>query len=150
MLIPLYEMYDNKFYKKSNKSFAQKLRQNMTKAEACLWKYALCAGKMKGYSFKRQRPILNYIADFVCIDLNLVIEVDGYSHFLNEVVEKDKLKDKTLKEAGFVIMRITDDQVLKNMANVILEIEKVIDEIEVHKSPPPAPSKGGHRHNQHS
>jgi very-short-patch-repair endonuclease len=59
-------MHDNNHYNKRNQPFARELRQNMTKAEVCLWKYALKAGKMKGYSFRRQRPILNFIVDFVC------------------------------------------------------------------------------------
>ena len=49
----------------------------MTKAEACLWKYVLRASRMKGYGFRRQRPIMNYIADFMCKELMLVIEVDA-------------------------------------------------------------------------
>jgi very-short-patch-repair endonuclease len=49
--------------------FANDLRKDMTKAEACLWKYALKAGKMKGYQFRRQRPVLIYIADFMCMPL---------------------------------------------------------------------------------
>lgn len=58
----------------------------MTKAEACLWKYVLSSGKLKGYKFKRQRPVLQYIADFMCPDLMLIIEVDGITHLDEEVV----------------------------------------------------------------
>ena len=67
-------------YNRRLKNFAKANRHDMTKAEACLWKYALSGRKLLGYQFKRQRPILNYIADFVCLDLKLVIEVDGYTH----------------------------------------------------------------------
>src|SRR5436190_23957983 len=49
--------------------YANNLRKRMTKAEACLWKYVLRASKMKGYGFRRQRPIMNYIADFMSKDL---------------------------------------------------------------------------------
>ena len=52
----------------------------MTKAEACLWKYVLRAGQLKSYQFRRQRPILNYVADFMCMELMLIIEVDGITH----------------------------------------------------------------------
>ena len=58
-------------------TFANKLRKEMTKAEACLWKYALRSSMMKGYPFRRQRPVLKYIADFMCNDLMIIIEVDG-------------------------------------------------------------------------
>jgi len=65
----------------------------MTKAEACLWKYVLPAGMMKGYTFNRQRAVMNYIADFSCKKLCLVIEVDGITHQQEEVYLKDKKKE---------------------------------------------------------
>jgi very-short-patch-repair endonuclease len=133
----------NNFYNIKTKPLARELRQNMTKAEACLWKYALKARKMKGYSFKRQRPVLNFIADFICIELKLIIEADGYSHFLDEIVEKDHIKDEQLKKAGFHILRFTDNRVLKDISNVIMEIEDYIEGLQF-TNPPPAPSKGGH------
>jgi very-short-patch-repair endonuclease len=138
---------NNNFYNAVAKPLAHELRHNMTKSEACLWKYALKARKMKGYSFKRQRPILNFIVDFICIELKLIIEVDGYSHFLDEVVEKDHYKDIQLNTAGFHVLRFTDNQVLKDISNVIAEIEQYIEDIKEKdiSSPPPAPSKGGHR-----
>jgi very-short-patch-repair endonuclease len=140
-------MHSNTNYNSKNQPFAHQLRQEMTKAEACLWKYALKAGKMKGYTFRRQRPVLNFIVDFICIPLKLVIEVYGYSHFLDEVILKDKIKEKALKEAGYEVIRFTDMQVLKDIQNVITEIEKTIEELErqdagkfakVHPQPPPA------------
>ncbi|MCW3076617.1 MAG: hypothetical protein JWO32_1226, partial [Bacteroidetes bacterium] len=54
-------------------------RSQMTKSEVCLWKYAFRAKQM-GYTFNRQQPVLNYIADFMCNELKLIIEVDGYTH----------------------------------------------------------------------
>ena len=74
-------------YNTNLQPFANKLRKRMTKAEACLWKYALRASKMKGYSFRRQRPVLNYIADFMCQELFLIIEVDGITHQDERVIE---------------------------------------------------------------
>jgi very-short-patch-repair endonuclease len=55
---------NNYHYNPTLKTFAKDLRKHMTKAEACLWKYQLRAGQMKGYTFLRQRPVLSYIADF--------------------------------------------------------------------------------------
>jgi very-short-patch-repair endonuclease len=115
----------------------------MTKAEACLWKYALRAKMMCGYTFNRQRPVLNYIADFMCKELRLIIEVDGYSHLLDEVIEKDIKKQKDLKDAGFTVIRFTDNEVLKAIENVKRGIVLKIEEIEKDKQPPPAPSRGG-------
>ncbi len=90
----------------------------MTKAEACLWKYILKARKLKGYQFRRQRPVLNYIADFMCMDLMLVIEVDGISHWDEEVVKKDKSRQKKLEEVGFTVLRFDDNDVLHDIENV--------------------------------
>ena len=76
----------------------------MTRAEACLWKYALKSKKLKGYTFRRQRPVLKYIADFMCLDLKLVIEVDGGTHLEAVTIAKDKVKQKDLEEAGYTVL----------------------------------------------
>jgi len=130
---------NNQNYNKNLQPKAHSLRYTMTKAEACLWKYALRAGMMKGYGFNRQRPIGNYIADFVCKELKLVIEVDGYSHHFEETREKDKLKEDYFKKEGFRILRFDDDEVLKDIRNVIRVIEDEIEEIENNFLPLPPP-----------
>lgn len=73
-------------YNKKLQPYASKNRKQMTKAEACLWKYVLKA-KMTGYTFNRQRPVLNYIADFMCKEKKLIIEVDGITHTFEEVIK---------------------------------------------------------------
>ncbi len=92
---------------------------------------------MKGYEFRRQRPVLNYIADFMCKDLRLVIEVDGITH--DNKLERDNRRDDTLRQAGFHVFRFTDEEVLTNIEGVMRAIEKIIEEIK----PPPTPSRGG-------
>ncbi len=116
--------------------FANQLRKTMTKAEACLWKYALRAGMRKGYGFRRQRPVLNFIADFMCKELMLVIEVDGITHTWEETIAKDKIKDERLIAAGFQMLRFTDDDVLKSMNWVIEEIDAKIEMIEKESTSP--------------
>jgi len=130
-------------YNKSLKPVAKKLRQQMTKSEVCLWKYALSTKQMKGYIFNRQRPIGKYIADFVCKELKIVIELDGISHQFEEVQEKDREKEDFLNGLGYKVLRFTDEEVLTDMKNVIKEIEYWVEEIEGIQSPPPAPSEGG-------
>lgn len=120
-------------YNTNLQPFANKLRKRMTKAEACLWKYALRASKMKGYGFRRQRPVLNYIADFMCKDLFLIIEVDGISHQDERVIENDKRRQARLEAAGFTVLRFTDDEVLKNMKGVINTLEDWIEKYEARK-----------------
>ena len=105
----------------------------MTKAEACLWKYVLKAGGMKGFNFRRQRPVLNYIADFMCKDLWLIIEVDGISHSYEEVTEKDKIRQENLEKAGFTVIRFTDEEVLKHINAVRSEIENIVSKIMAEK-----------------
>ncbi len=115
----------------------------MTKAEASLWKYVLKAKKMKGFQFRRQRPVLNYIADFMCTELRLVIEVDGITHGFEETAVKDARKDHDLTAIGIRVLRFTDEDVLKNIHGVARRIEDVVGEIE--ESTPCAPASGGQK-----
>lgn len=91
---------------------------------------------MYGYDFHRQKPIDNYIVDFFCYELMLAIEVDGYSHQLKDVYFKDLKKENRLNEFGISVLRFTDDQVLKEMSNVIRAIEFYIEEYERHTPNP--------------
>ena len=105
---------------------ANRLRKEMTKAEACLWKYGLRAGMMEGYKFRRQRPVLNFIADFMCIELKLIIEVDGITHQWEETVRNDEIREKELVTAGFKVVRFTDDEVLNDINQVLHHIKLTI------------------------
>jgi very-short-patch-repair endonuclease len=78
---------------------------------------------MYGYDFHRQKPIDNYILDFFCQELMLGIEIDGYSHELKEVFEKDTKKTKKMDELGIRILRFSDYQVFKEMENILRAIE---------------------------
>jgi very-short-patch-repair endonuclease len=102
----------------------------MTKAEVCLWKNVLRARKMKGYQFRRQRPVLWYIADFMCKELMLIIEVDGITHTIPEVKRHDTKRQKALEAAGFTVMRFEDDDVLENITGVFDSISCWIAEFE--------------------
>jgi very-short-patch-repair endonuclease len=107
-------------------SYANKNRKNMTKAEACIWKYVLGSKQMMGYQFRRQRPVLNYIADFMCKELMLIIEVDGITHLWEEVSKKDITRENDLIKVGFNILRFSDNEVLSDINNVIRVIESYI------------------------
>jgi len=102
----------------------------MTKAEACIWKYILKSGKLSGYKFRRQRPVSNYIADFMCFDLMLIIEVDGLTHSYDQVVRKDIARQKELESAGFTVLRFNDEEVLNDIENVEKEILEFINKLE--------------------
>jgi len=124
--------YENHSYNKALQPYANRLRKEMTKAEACLWKYVLSAKKLSGYQFRRQRPVLNYIADFMCMELMLIIEVDGKTHHWEETIKKDEIRQKGLESAGFTVLRFSDEKVL-NRIQVICDfledwIEKKINQ----------------------
>ncbi|WP_205501481.1 endonuclease domain-containing protein [Rufibacter psychrotolerans] len=118
-------MEDNHHYNKKLKPLAKALRSDSTKAEIRLW-CELLSKKKLGYSFLRQRPIGNYIADFLCKELALIIEVDGYSH--NFKTEEDAERDRSLKALGFTVLRFTDDEVMNDLSNVQRTLETWIAE----------------------
>lgn len=124
-------------YHKNLQPLANVLRKNMTKAEACLWKFILRSGKMKGHTFRRQRPVLNYIADFMSTDLKLIIEVDGITHDFEETIKKDEIRQKELEKAGFTVIRFIDDNILTDIENVRRAIEIAIEEIENRRNSTP-------------
>lgn len=126
-------------YNPKLKELARELRNNSTKAEIILW-LKLKGKQMYGYDFHRQKPIDNYILDFFCYELMLGIEVDGYSHEFLEVYNKDVVKEKKMNEIGIAVLRFSDNEVLRDMENVIRAIEFYIVEYEKHT---PNPSQEG-------
>ena len=126
-------------YNPNLKELARQLRNNSTKAEIILWQ-KLKGKQMYGYDFHRQKPIDNYIIDFFCHELMLGIEVDGYSHQIIEVFNKDLKKEGVMNMLGIHILRFSDEQVLKDTDNVIRAIEWYIVNFEEHT---PDPSQEG-------
>ena len=66
-------------YRKDLRLKARQLRNNSTLSEVLLWQ-EIKDRKLLGFQFHRQVPLLNYIVDFYCHELKLVIEIDGDSH----------------------------------------------------------------------
>jgi very-short-patch-repair endonuclease len=132
-------------YNKTLRAFARSNRNTATKAEACLWKYVLRAGMMKGYTFRRQRPVMRFIADFMCKELMLVIEVDGAIHQLEETIRKDKKKQHDLEEAGFTVLRFANEEVLHDIENVRRAILFAVETKEQQNNLPPPPYPLGER-----
>jgi very-short-patch-repair endonuclease len=109
---------NNYHYNKTLRTFARELRNNSTKAEIYLWNDVLKCGNLKGYKFQRQRPVLRYIADFMCFELMLVIEVDGITHETDAVALKDARKTQDLEAVGFTVLRYSDWEVLERRLDV--------------------------------
>ncbi len=100
------------------KEFVATHRSHPTEAEKSLWEI-LKGKKMAGYKFRRQHIISNYIADFVCLSEQLIIEVDGLYHQLPENKNSDEERTQELNKLGFEVLRFTNEQVLHDTDNVI-------------------------------
>lgn len=111
---------------------ARYLRKHATKSEVFLWKFALKSNIM-GYSFDRQRPVLNYIADFMCKELMLIIECDGITHQLEGAEERDMIRQKNLEEIGFTVLCFDDGMILNHLTTAIAIIEQEIKRLEIEK-----------------
>lgn len=107
------------------KLLARELRNNSTKTEIMLWKEL--KGKFAGkYDFHRQKPLDNYIADFFCYELKLVIELDGITHEWEETQKKDFIKECRLNELGLNVLRFDDDEVYDHFEQVLQTIRDYV------------------------
>jgi very-short-patch-repair endonuclease len=103
---------------------AKQLRRATTRAETLLWRY-LKANRIDELSFRRQVPFRNYIADFVCLSVKLIVELDGESHDFTERQKADQHRDAFFESEGFHILRFTNEQVMSNLEGVVEVIRQV-------------------------
>jgi very-short-patch-repair endonuclease len=135
-------------YNKNLKPYARKLRKHGTKGEALLWKKALRARNMEGYQFNRQFPMDNYIVDFICRKLYLIIEIDGSSHIGREV--QDRKRQDYLENLGYTVIRFSEHEVVYRIDGVVKSIYTVIKVLEEERgNPPESPFRKGGRENPH-
>jgi len=120
---------NSKFYAYNTRfrRWVHQLRRSMTRAKARLWIKVLHGSRMKGHGFKRQRSVESFIADFVCKDLGLIIEVDSINSVRVKTIENETIKYEILKRAGFTVLSFTNKEVLKNIDGVRLAIESWIN-----------------------
>lgn len=115
----------SRMYNKDNKHLARRLRNNMTKEEKALWYRYL---RDCGVRFLRQKPIGNYIVDFYCPKLHLVIELDGSQHYLDKGIQYDSKRTAELKEYGIkTVIRIPNNEINRNLTGVVESIESYIN-----------------------
>ena len=115
----------------------RKLRNNMTDAEIHLWQ-RLRGRQMAGCKFRRQHPFLNYVLDFACLEKRLIVEVDGGQHLDDE---RDKGRDKCLQEAGLLVLRFWNNEVLRDIDSVAEVIWAALHrDSQVATPSPPQPS----------
>jgi len=97
-------------------------KKNTTQAEQVLWEFLKT--KKLGFKFRRQHIIDVFIADFICIEKKLIIEVDGGYHNNEAQQEADKLRTQILNEIGFVVIRFKNEEVIDNTNTVLETIHK--------------------------
>ena len=105
---------------------AKELRNRETKAEKILWSFL--SNKKMGVKFRRQHPINQFIADFYCHELKLVLEVDGPIHFQEENMEYDRMRTKIFHSYGLKVLRFTNEQVIHNSESGLSTIKKFIND----------------------
>ena len=120
-------------YNPKLKEFARELRNNATKAERVLWK-SLSGKQCFGYDFHRQKPLGNYIVDFFCQELMLVIEVDGVSHNQESIRARDTEKEAFLHGLGITVLRFQDSDIYPENRDALAEIERYVLEFEKQNS----------------
>jgi very-short-patch-repair endonuclease len=97
---------------------ARCLRNNQTDTEKSLWN-SIKSRQLSGYKFRRLYVFEDYIVDFVCIELKLIIELDGSQHEFQK--EYDATRTEYLNSKGYKVLRFWNNDVLKNM-NGVLEV----------------------------
>ena len=102
--------------------YPKALRQSQTHAEELLWQQ-LKDKKLNGLKFRRQHAISKFIADFYCHEKQLVIEVGGRVHDLQEVQENDISKEGWITELGLKVIRFTNEEIVSEMHKVLQTIK---------------------------
>ena len=112
-------------WKPRNTPRARALRRAATPAERALWEHL--SRSQPGAKFSRQMPVGPWFADFLCRELSLVVEVDGFSHDIDP--DRDTSRDAWMAREGFVVLRFTNAEVVANIAGVVsairLEVERL-------------------------
>ena len=112
-----------KEYNRANIPLAKSLRKNMTPWERKLWYDFLRAYPIR---FQRQKAIGNFIADFYCAKVGLVIELDGGGHYTAEQTEKDIQRTKELEAMNLTVLRICNLDIDKNFQGVCEYIDLAV------------------------
>ena len=130
-----------KEYNKANIPLAKNLRKNMTPWERKLWYEFLRNHPIR---FQRQKAIGNYIVDFYCAKVGLVIELDGGGHYTSKQAEKDRLRTKELESMKLTVIRICNLDIDRNFQGVCEYIDLTVKNLSLsHGFAVPAPSSEG-------
>ncbi|MCX6182051.1 MAG: endonuclease domain-containing protein [Bacteroidetes bacterium] len=118
---------DKLFNKKSLKEIRRSLRNDMTPAEAIFWN--IIKNNQLGVKFRRQHSIGNFVADFYCAQLKLVVEVDGGMH--EDIINKmnDERREDYLNELGLTVVRFLNEEIYQSEERVKEELQGAVDEL---------------------
>ena len=120
------------------RDFARQLRRDMTDAERQLWRH-LRQRQLDGHRFRRQHPIGPFVADFVCLEQRLVIEVDGGQHADSA---SDSRRSQFLTQERYCVMRFWNHDVLGNIEGVVASILQSLASAGPHPNLPPQAGEG--------
>ena len=112
----------------------------MTDTERFVW-WRIRKRQLGGYRFRRQHPIGDYVADFACLEANLILELDGGQHA--SMTEEDQERTRCLEALGFRVIRFWNIDVLKEWDTVVELIMKALEGASVNPPPCPPPAKPG-------
>src|SRR5574339_466373 len=119
-LMPAKNIIPGQRVSKEKQQHSHELRRDMTPAEKLLWQ-ELRANKL-GVHFRRQQVISGFIVDFYCHKADLIVEVDGDIHDLQQ--EEDARREKVLDELGLRMIRFRNEDVFKNLSTVLEKIKE--------------------------
>lgn len=109
-------------YRKDLYGKAKDLRREQTPSEKHFWKFVLKSEPFNHYTWNRQKPIHQFIVDFYCSALKLVVEIDGDIHKLNQ--DYDRARTAHLKSLGLTVIRFSNNQVLNSTDTIRQHLQK--------------------------
>ncbi len=118
---------------------AKGMRGGATEAERVMW-FRLRAKRFLGLKFKRQVPMGNYIVDFACMELRLIVELDGGQH--GEQMAYDGRRSAWLEGRGFTVLRFWNNQVMAELEAVLESLRLWVESQKPALSPSPSPAGG--------
>jgi len=119
-------------------AFARDQRRRANEFAHAVWQMVR-SSRIRGQKFRREHPIGPYTADFVCLGLKLIVEVDGKDHSTDEGQHRDEQRDRYFHGLGFKVVRFRGFEVTQDAASVLNRIEAAVDERIADAPSPPAP-----------
>ncbi|HNW83410.1 MAG TPA: endonuclease domain-containing protein [bacterium] len=119
------------FSKNSTKEKRKLLRESQTDPERILWN-RIRNRQLMNLKFRRQHGIGEYIADFYCSDIKLVIEIDGSHHYTEDGKEYDSLREEFMQSLGIRTVRFSNTEIINEIEKVL---QRIIDKSHHHPHP---------------